>query len=205
MEFEQITKIVKEIHSKISIDYSNFIPLKVISKTNNDLKTHIAQYVETNTGYKIDISIEDLDFLNQNVYGIYKKFKVNLNTYRVKILLNNNRGNSCWERFVATKELSHILLDDNNNTWTNDILTLISELLDDETPFLKSEIAPDVQTEYTSIIFAMELLVPFEYNNVLLDTTKTSKEIASVFMIPEKFIDIMKKPDYQKSRITAYN
>ena len=204
MEFEQIAKIVEEIHSKISIDYLNFTPLKVVSKTNNDLKTHIAQYIKTTTGNRIDISVEDLDFLNQNIYGIYRKFKVNLTTYRVKILLNNSRGNTCWERFVATKELSHILSDDNTNTWTSNILTLISELLDG-TPFLKSEIAPDVKTEFTSLIIAMELLVPFKCNSILLDSTKTSKEIASVFMIPEKVIDIMKKPNYQKLRTSAYN
>jgi len=202
MEYSQIATIVKDIHSKMDIDCSNPSPIKVISKIDptNNLKFQIKRYSHA----RIDISIKSLDFFSLELYGIYEKFKVTLDTFRVKILLNNRKGNTCWERYVVTKELSHILTGNEKITWTKDIIELISEL-SDGVSILQSSNKDVLETEYVTLIIAMELLVPFQCNSILLDTTKTSKEIASVFMIPEKVIDIMKKPDYQKLRTSAYN
>jgi Zn-dependent peptidase ImmA (M78 family) len=185
----------------MDIDCSAPSPIRVISKLNptSNLKYHIKQYAHT----RIDISVKSLDFYSLELYGIYQKFKVSLDKFRVKILLNNRKGNSCWERYIVSKELSHILTGEDKVTWTKDVVELISKLVNG-VAILKSSNKEVLQTEYTTPIIAMELLVPYCYNYLLEDQTKTSLEIATILKVPESIIDILRRDDYQTKRKETY-
>lgn len=204
--YENIIRTVIHIHSNMDIDCSTPSKIKIISEAEplNNLKYSINKYSREVTGMRLDIDAEYLDFLTLQAYGIYRKFKVNGDTYRVKISVNSNRGNTCWERYVTTKELSHILMGDAAKTHTKDIVELISDLLN-EADFVKSNIKEIVETEYLSMILAMELLVPYCHNAFLIDKNNTSLDIATIFSIPEKIIDFMKKESYQTLRKTMYS
>lgn len=201
MEYCEVIKLTKEIHSKLNIDCTTPSKIKVISKSTpqNSLKNIIKDHSKQ----RLEITIKSLDFLSLQCYGIYEKYRISLDSYKIKILLNSNRGNTCWERYVVAKELSHILIGEESTTWTTDIIQLISELLDGS-GFLESSIKDIIETEYVSLVLAMELLVPYCHNNFVIDSSRTSKDVAELFMVPEKIIDFMRKKSYQDLRISTY-
>ena len=203
--YAEIVKATINIHDKMNIDCDIPSQLKIISKKSplQTLEKAIDSYSRENMKTRLDISVKYLDFFTLQAYGIYLNFSVNSDTNRIKILINTNRGNRCWERYVAAKELSHVLMGEDEKTHTKDIVVLISDLLS-EVDFVKSKIKDIIETEYLSLILALELLVPYCYNHLLIDDSLTSLEIANIFQVPEKIIDFMKKENYQELRIKTY-
>ena len=191
----------------MEINCSNKVPVKIISKKDpqKTIETCIVGYVRENYKYRTDLSVKYLDFFSTELYGIFLKFKVTLDTYRVKILINNKKGNTCWERFVTTKELSHILIGYNQTGNTEDVAMLLSELInrtDIKDSFHKNT---SLQEEYKAITMAMELLVPYCYTPLLKDKNLTSLQIATLLKVPEYIIDALRKDDYLKKRDKYYN
>jgi hypothetical protein len=104
--------------------------------------------------------------------------------------------NACWTRFVACKELAHLLIDTKDEDCTHDPITLIGGLISP----IPTTIEADVKSEWLAHMAAVELLVPWPRRNLITEmigTGKNNYEIACTFKVPEKIIEWWRSDAYQ--------
>jgi len=89
---------------------------------------------------------------------------------------------------------------------TTDVLDLIGKIVSGQMRINASEtgINSNIPSEYLTILFAFELLMPYRFNYLLEDATKTSYEIADIFKIPEAIVDMCRADWYINLRKEAY-
>jgi Zn-dependent peptidase ImmA (M78 family) len=187
----------------MNIDCTTLKPIKIKSLT--DPLNCLMYKIKKMNNSKLDITIDIGDFYSTELNGIYLKFLIALDTYRISILINSRIENACWERYVGAKELAHILVGDDPSTWTEDVPALLSELSDENINILNSSNKDVLETEIITPIIAVELLSPYCYNHIILDTSKTSLEVAKLLKVPERMIDILRNSDYQSLRVSTYS
>jgi Zn-dependent peptidase ImmA (M78 family) len=159
---------------------------------------------------RMKISIEDLQWCVADMYGI-KIFKQEvsfdgeyvrgmLERYkdRAFILVRADQSDD-WKRFVCIKELSHIVIDEQDDwspkgTETIEALTYEAHIDSDELP------APNAQSEMLALIAAIELAYP--YRDRLDDTKRlankqtTIKKIALEYAVPQYAIGLSLHPHH---------
>jgi len=196
MRLVDIALLSKDIHDKISLDCNDISPISIISDTTPCIKTQISKYFKN----KVSISVRSTDITNSEQVGMFRKYNIDNNE---SIIINvSNALNSCWSRFVATKELVHSIIGDYQpKTQTTDILELISSLVEQKNFKIDDEVSP----EYTAWIFAVELLLPYCHDNIIMDSDNyTSYQIAEMFKVPEQIVDTVRTEDYRKLRTKCY-
>lgn len=197
--FQSIVLLANEMHKKMCFDPSSPSSVYIYDDHLPCLHRVIRDFV-SNTAYKpeiMDIETTKIDFINDNLDGIFTRSIRNNGVY-IEILIRNELS-SLWERFVETKELTHILMDGNEENHTSNMEELITFLLAEQPTF---RIDSDMESEHLAMYFATELLVPFCYNGLLF--TKSNPELSQIFKVPQKTIEILKSEWYQSARKEAY-
>ncbi|MGD9659978.1 MAG: hypothetical protein AB7U63_01765 [Porticoccaceae bacterium] len=101
----------------------------------------------------------------------------------------DNGVSLCEQRFITIKEAGQLVIDDDDSYIDEDCKGFVEDILFDNeaiTDFRK----PGRSDIFYGKIFAMELLFPWEYRDKAIkdmdSKSRTSLEIATKFMIPEK-------------------
>jgi len=196
MTFLDIVTHTKKLHTFFAIQGTP-TPLSIHSDTDMSIKRATVDYednidfIDAITFYKVDADVE-----NTAIYLKYGK--------QYKILISATKD--CWVRFLATKEMCHIYLDQNEEDMTTDVLDLIGKIVSGQMRInaLETDINSNIPSEYLTILFAFELLMPYKFNYLLEDVAKTSYEIADMFKIPEAIVDMCRVDWYINLRKEAY-
>jgi len=199
MRYIDIITLAIDIHSKMDIDSAVPTKIEVYDTTNSStptLEKAILSYV-THTRVEIHSASVPSDELD----GFYRKYITTEGLTEIKIDIREAL-NSCWTRFVATKEFSHIIMDKEEISYTKNISDLLNVLLAGNTSI--KEIDDTIDSEYLAIYFAIELLLPYCYNDFIINTSTRSRDIATLFMVPEAMVDFVRSSGYQKLRKEAY-
>jgi hypothetical protein len=111
--------------------------------------------------------------------------------------------NICWQRFVACKELAHLLLDrEDHGHFTSDPELLVERLVGD-----KWHQSADMASERLAPYGAIEMLIPECCHTTLHAMKAAGKshlEIATHFRVPERMIDRRLHPLYDQRLREAY-
>lgn len=192
MRYIDIAVLSKDIHNNISLDCKNPQPIKVLSSTGTCIKSQIDTYLSNK--YPIIISTTDMNTKEQ--LGMYSKY-----SDRIEIDISSEL-NTCQSRFVATKELMHSIISMYiPESQTTDIEKLIEHLISKDEEFKPDQ---EVEPEYSAWILAVEVLLPYCFNDYIMDDQYTSFEIANTFKVPEVVVDRVRTVDYQEFRKKCY-
>lgn len=108
--------------------------------------------------------------------------------------------NTCWERFVITKELCHLLIDEPAD-YTDDIENLVDCLISCNLTRNGKPSAAEV-SEHMCTIAALELLVPIKIRRDFYDSLKRNEitliQVAHAFRIPAHYIELLFSDAYRK-------
>ena len=178
--------IIRDAISTLSHDCTSTSHVRVI-----DLLSIIAQKAQ----------LKEIEFISVN--WNHKHIKGQLLRYGDHAQVRVNSGiNSCWTRFVAAKELAHLLLDTSANHFTTDVEGLLDRLMNNQWSTEK-----DMESERLAVIGAIELLIPQCCHAQLasMEAAETKHlEIARHFMVPEKMIDKRLSDVYKQRIAEAY-
>jgi hypothetical protein len=193
MKFAEIVVLSQDIYSKIVIDCNKKEKVEVIGT--NSITVAIESYFD-----KIDIQVYSTQSVDDEVYGLYTRYNLDDKSILIDIDINS-KLNTCWSRFVATKEIVHTIIDKETKSQTKDIVSLVSMLIANPP---RLDFNDDIPSEYLALLFALELLVPYCYNDYIMDMSITSYKIAETFMVPEIIIDMLREDWYQELRNKSY-
>lgn len=94
----------------------------------------------------------------------------------------------CEQRFIAIKEAAHLVIDD-DDSYTELVLKLVDDLVMNTEKSLE-KYPESSQSEWWAIVFAMELLFPWEDRQAHLEAviagSSTFYDVAKKYMIPER-------------------
>ena len=194
MNFLDITSFIESVSGMLPLG-ANPSTIPVIN--NNDMSIARLILGKTYPDDNLDkIEIRDVDS-EENYFGMYRRYRDN----QVIIAISTTR--TCWKRFLITKELCHIFVDQNAKTLTTNIEALVSDIVSKRLVININTNTQPIPGEYLTILFACELLVPYKFNSLLL-TKEISYSIAEQFKVPEQMIDLMRTKWYQELRTTSY-
>jgi Zn-dependent peptidase ImmA (M78 family) len=193
MRYVDIAVLSNDIHNKISLDCNTPAPIIVISDNKNCIKNQVSSYLDD----KFPINIYSTDILVNEHFGLYMKYKNKIDIH-ISSSLNN-----CWSRFVSTKELMHSILSQHiPESKTTDIENLIKHIISKDEDFEPDQ---EVQPEYSAWILAVEILLPYCFNKLIIDKEQyTSYQIADIFKVPEVIVDRVRTKEYQDFRKSCY-
>lgn len=103
----------------------------------------------------------------------------------------------CEQRFIAVKEMGHLLIDQPDNFAVH-----AADLLQDVCfpAFAELDKRPRLQSEEISVLFALETLFPFQKRKPHLERIKNGQDtalaVATHFRIPEKQVERAMNPSY---------
>lgn len=179
----------------MEIDCQSPQKILVYSPTKKNIKDTINSYI-TNLSSN---ETRSTDFINDEVYGFYRRIEKLGNV--CFLITISNKLNDCWARLVETKELTHILIDKEKENHVNNLTELITSLIENP-PIIRFD--DDIPSEYITLFFAIELLLPYCMNDYVINHKQKSFHAAKVFMLPEKIIDFVRTEWYQSLRHKAY-
>lgn len=142
----------------------------------------------------------------RDVVADINNFAMFRNYNNEKVVISVCEDNYCWKRFLITKEIGHAFLDKDPKHHTTDVISLINDIVagklrNSGTTFT---IDTEINSEYLTILFAFELLVPFRFNYMLEDDEIVSYDIADKFKLPEAIVDMCRAEWYIELRKQAY-
>jgi hypothetical protein len=181
--------------------------LNVFRKIRNIKECH-AQY-SLNANF-VPVSVDDLIWITCNMYEIHvvvKKVLVDLQTVRGTLLrfagdkanphviLARPRQSKCWLRYVVTKELSHLIIDERED-WCPDATIIIDEMFElfslEKNGNWHTEPKRKVISEHIAEVVAIELLYPYERraaDRAKLSTDQTTySQLEADYEIPSAII-----------------
>lgn len=192
-----MTLLADDIHKKMELDCSSPSKILVYSPTKNNLKDTINSYI-TNLRNN---ETRSTDFVNDEAYGFYRRFNHRKENEVSFIITISNKLNDCWARFVETKELAHVIIDKSEENYVKDLQGLIASLVENP-PMIRFD--DDIPSEYITLFFAIELLLPYCMNDDIINHDRSSFDAAKLFMVPEKTVDLIRTEWYQDMRKKAY-
>lgn len=195
MTFQPICSIASDMHNEMQTE-SDFLAEVSILGNSHSIESQIKNYYGKR---RIVIDMYHTTPTDDKTYGLYTRYE---NSTRILFDIDiANTLNNCWTRFVGAKELSHALLDRDKNSCTTDIMSLIEMLL---TQTIKINMSDELHSEYVAFYFAVEMLVPYKVNHLVIDKSLSSYEVAEILKVPEKMVDLVRMDWYQSLRIEAY-
>ena len=151
-------------------------------------------------GTDIEINFYDTDSMDDELDGMYTRYHRKDNSVLFDIDIRSTL-NRCWRRFVAAKEISHTLIDQNKASFTTNVKEL-ADLLLNQPPNIKNH--EDIHSEYLAMYFAVELLLPYNINDQIINKKVTPYKIASMLSVPERMVDLVRTNWYQELRRDSY-
>ena len=192
MRYVDVAVLSKDIHKNLSLDCKNPSPIQVLSNTKTCIKTQIDNYLKN----QYPITITATDMIDNEHLGMYSKYND-----RIIIDISTNL-NTCQSRFVATKELMHSIISSFiPESQTTDIQKLIEHLISKDKDFKPDQ---EVEPEYSAWILAVELLLPYCFNDYIIDKQNKPYDIATMFKVPEIIVDRVRTEEYQNFRKLCY-
>jgi Zn-dependent peptidase ImmA (M78 family) len=193
MRYVDIAVLSNDIHQKLSLDCDEPMPISVTSDSSNCIKNKISLYLDD----KFPINLYSTDILINEHLGMYLKYNNKIDIHISSSL------NHCWSRFVSTKELMHSILSQHiPESKTTDIENLIKHIISKDEDFKPDQ---EVEPEYSAWILAVEVLLPYCFNDLVIDEKQyTSYQIADIFKVPEVIVDRVRTKDYQDFRKKCY-
>lgn len=114
----------------------------------------------------------------------------------------SNSESFCWQRYIATKELAHLLIDE-ENSYTLHPSSLIEQLISGVPLWLlRNDSQQDSQafeSEKMAMIAATEMLLPWHHRNYFKECCNkgmNNLEIAEAFKVPKNIVSNMLTPTY---------
>ncbi|MDQ1298625.1 MAG: Peptidase protein, partial [Campylobacterota bacterium] len=159
---------------------------------------------ETGTPNLLDLVIKKSPIKEINIYSVdwrqHALFGRLLRYEKNAVIDINKDQNNCWRRYIATKELSHLIIDRSREHFTGNAEKLVEYLLGTSDVQLDASL----DSEHLAARFAAEILMPYKYNYMLEDKSLSTYDIAEMFKMPRKIIDVMRSEKYQEQRKEAY-
>lgn len=108
----------------------------------------------------------------------------------------------CWQRYIAAKELAHLLIDEPQH-YTINPGNLIAQLLSGiPLHYLRKDQDQDdrsFESETQAMVAAIEMLLPWAHRSALqslVDKGQTPLELAQTFKVPRRVVSTMLAPHY---------
>lgn len=175
--------------------------IKAVFKKVQQIKEHTVLYCLSRDN--IPVSIVDLHWVIQDMYGLQiKMWEVSFaaeftrggvarfNDNKALILVKSGQAKELL-RYVCTKELSHLVIDEKED-WSADVLETIENMIVEFTLAAQGnhkEADNEVQSEILAELAALEILYPHEFreadNAALAAGTTTIPKLALDYEIPE--------------------
>lgn len=201
--YQSIVYLANLIHKEMGIDETSPMPVNIYHETEKSIQSVIMDFTKNDVNHSTVVKIETrkTPFVNDEVYGFYRR-KENTNTNTSEIIISIlKRLPPEWDRFVEAKELSHILMDNEESSYTHNLDDLITYLLAEQPTF---RIDDDMASEHLAMYFSTELLIPYCFNDMLFQNDISNLKLANIFKVPVRTIEIVKSTWYQKRRNNAY-
>lgn len=200
--YREVLEAVKKIHSAFPIVAKPAVI--AVSSSNSASLLRMMVDAHFNTDHleeNIEIRDVEVDPGEGNLFAMYRNYS------NKKIIISVCTNNTCWKRFMVTKELCHMLSDGDDEHKTNDVIGLIHDIVSRKILVDPDKFSLDfeIRSEYLNVIFSFELLCPIRFNYLLKDKNVTSYEIASTFRIPESIVDTFRSEWYTMVRDQALN
>lgn len=188
MRIQDVVLIIKEVHDRLEpLD----IPVPV-TKIKDDLSRHLA--------VKFDL-FDCGSWAGKHILGRLQRYEIQ-GACHAKIIVADSL-NTCWTRFVTCKELAHLYIDKHDEDFTRDPVELVRSLVD-----ATMTIDKDISSERWATIAAIELLMPWRKRQTIIEKIndrKSNRDIALLYKVPEKVVEIWRSADYQKPLTEAWN
>lgn len=147
--------------------------------------------------YKLTINKEEVSFEADFLRGMLERYE----NGNVRILIWQGQAID-WKRFVTTKELLHLVIDEEED-WSPEGSETIDQLLIESalgTEDNEGTVDNEVQSEVLAEIAAIEILYPYEFREAdvraLNDETTTYVKLAMYYEIPEFVVSQALHPQY---------
>jgi len=195
MRFADIALLASQMHTNMQTASGYLAPIAVLGNSHS-IENEIKKYYNDK---HIVIDLYHTTPADDKIYGLYTRFE---NSTRLLFDIDISSSlNQCWTRFVGAKELSHSIIDKTASSKSTNVLPLVEMLLN-QPP--KINISDEIHSEYAAFCFAVEILIPYQVNSLVMDTSKSAYEIAEVLKVPEKMIDLVRSEWYQELRVASY-
>jgi hypothetical protein len=146
---------------------------------NPDLRHHVEAVLCSATGGEFPVKIERVRISSAHLRGGLARYRDH-----AKVWLSADL-NLCWSRFVACKELMHLLADDQQHFARDPVHQIESVLRGYHWTLDKA-----LDSETFAVVLALEYLFRWECRPRLEDSTRGSNfQIADRFKIPEAIVD----------------
>ena len=136
--------------------------------------------------YQIKIEKFQVPFEATFIRGLLERYDDH-----AKIYVRKNQEED-WKRFVAVKELCHLVIDEKED-WSTSGVSIVRKLISEYKIDKDKPAARAIQSEIFAEIAAIELLYPFSERRrdaILLENGEmTNAKIASYYKIPEAIVD----------------
>lgn len=187
MTYDEVVLLVVDFMDKNTLYPTSPMP------ADDKLIKEIGTYLGFSKGKRI--RVVPIDTSNKLILGYLRHYIGN-----VDIAINDSALNSCWKRFVITKELSHLIMSKNGEGVTSNIEELISNIMQ-----LSFGVTDDIEHENFAIYMAIEYLMPYKISqDMLKDKDLSSLTIATRFGIPEVAVKAWRDKDHLEDRDKAY-
>jgi Zn-dependent peptidase ImmA (M78 family) len=167
---------VRNAHIDLGGKNSN-IPVSI-----DDLTTVISKVTD------MSIKLYEVDWDGDNtIKGRLNRYKHNADIF----ITSQSRVTLCEQRFVATKEMSHLVID-SPHSYTKDIEQLIREIVYPNSRVLWAN-SEQIQSEVLAEVLAAEILFPWSFRDdcisQLEDGVIITRDIAERFKFPLKKVE----------------
>jgi Zn-dependent peptidase ImmA (M78 family) len=150
---------------------------------------NLVDLVQSHENKSVSINLIELSYDSEEVRGFYLAFE---SEYKIFLLEGQNR---CWIRFVQSKELFHVLLDNDEYRNIN-----LEDLIDDTSnSFQTDDAVPDkpAVSEMLAEIAAMQFLFPYSDRLELLNNNNVNYlQIAQTYKVPQVLVERYMSPSY---------
>lgn len=200
MNFPELASLVKHLHDthyKLNPTLPFGGPLQIISANSNIPTYH--DYVQTSARSRgiQQVNLYLLEYSHRYIFGRMQRYPSNADIFV------SSKLSTCWKRYVAAKELSHLILDTKPTSMTLDTDRTVEWMTRKGMPLGVNDA---LDSEHTAAHFAAELLLPYELSQPLLrDKNLSPMHIATQFRVPLRIVQSMIREDgYLDSRDRAY-
>lgn len=185
----EVVVIVNELHKKLP---TIPIPLPIAD---------VSSAISASTQTKISI-VGPENWAGNTLYGMLLRYPEET-PKRAVVIIHKERLSKCWQRFVACKEMCHLLID-KEAQFTKDPIALIESFLTMTPP---EKIDEAMRSERWAFFAAVEMLIPWRGRETIISMIAAGSnnlQIAKKYMVPERIVEYWRTPRYQNVLTEAW-
>lgn len=155
--------------------------------------------------YGLKITLELVDFPGSYIRGMVERYDNGQANIFVKEKQDEDPTlNEYWHRFIATKEMAHLAIDEKED-WSVDGTETIEDLIREHEIDRGSPPRDGIQSEVLAEIAAVELLYPWEFRQNDIDSGKSNQELSAIHKVPQYVIQRALSPNHMKRSRALWN